>query len=467
MRNASQPRPKTLRLRADALDEHGAGLAPHDGDRAHVRGLLPDEEANVVIEHRSPHTGDLYARIHRRHSASPDRVVPACSGYGRCGGCSLQHLRYGAQLEWKRERLAQALAGLELGEPVPPCVASPGADGLYYRSRVKLVAAHTPEGVLYFGAYAPRSHEVVDLAGCQVSSRAIAKTTVALLELCRRRGIRAYDERTREGLLRYVLLRDTAAGQVQVSLVVAGEANAAEFRRLAQELHAAQPQVQGVLLHENRQPGNVLLPEPGDRELGGAEADRVLLGEAALWDPVGPLQLCVSPRSFTQINREVAARLYADVAAGLGLRAGEQLLDVYCGIGGIGLTALALGAEGVLLGIEEGASAVADARAAAERAGLTRAEFRCGDARQVLAGLSGTRFVVALNPPRRGCDPEVLQELRRLSPRAAAYVSCSPETLARDLRVLADGGYRVRRATPYDMHPHTPHIEAVALLEAA
>jgi 23S rRNA (uracil1939-C5)-methyltransferase len=173
----------------------------------------------------------------------------------------------------------------------------------------------------------------------------------------------------------------------------------------------------------------------------------------------------LSPRAFLQLNREVARRLYADVAEAAALVGGERVIDVYSGVGGIALTLAPHARE--VVGIEEDAAAVADARAGADLTGVDNAHFHAGDAARLLAdaAVTGERAdVVVLNPPRKGCDPSVLAAAARLAPRTIAYVSCSPPSLARDLAQLAALGYRPRAVTAYDMLPHTPHVEALAVL---
>lgn len=467
-----------VECQADSLDDQGAGVAPlPEGAQLHVAGLLPGERAQVEIQHQSPHRKQAWGLLRIRHTASPARVVPACGAFGRCGGCALQHLDYPEQLRFKRDRLAHALeaAGVRPLQALPPCVAAPLP--YHYRSRAKLVVAPAlaPGGPLRLGAYQPRSHEFIALRRCTVMTAGLRALCEVLESAAGQQGIVGYDERTGAGELRYVLLREAESGAQQVSLVFA--AWPAEDR--LQALGAAlvdhpELRVQGVVLHRNDTPGNVLLPM--EEERGSASGDRVLRGEAALWDQIGEVRLRLSPRSFSQVQRAMAARIYADVAAALTAapQPGELLLDLYCGVGGIGLSALRAqapqDAELSLVGVEESAAAIADAEASAAAAGLgARARFLRGDAAESLAllrsGGAVTRAVV--NPPRRGCAPQVLEALAALSPRVLAYVSCDPESLSRDLAWLTQRGYQVQRVTAYDMHPHTAHVEAVAILHRA
>lgn len=550
-----------LRLRAERLDERGLGVGqpPDCGLSVHVPDLLPGETARVVVSHVSVHhvaetsSGRAFAEVQKREVAAPERVTPSCAGYGRCGGCTLQHLEESAQLRFKTEQLAQALASIPLpgvGEalPIRPCVPSPSA--LYYRSRVKLVAqarsgadrpgtpqaGFTAGSTVILGSYAPRSHHVVDMSGCRVNARALTALARTLGALWSRAGLPIFqegaprpgqvlgqkieqtnggrDERAGRDGLRYVLLREVRSGEIQLSLVLGAPLSDGEVRlqALLHELRAAHPALASVVLHINPSRGNALLPglpesgesaESGESSrtatsndslgdpLGPEESDRTLVGPPYLWEeltgPTGsvpepldsgsnplavPLRLRVSARSFLQVNRALAARLYSDVAQALRVQPGETVLDLYCGVSGLGRTVLRTQPGARLIGIEWSASAIADARASADSStepAAQKALFLCGGVAERLPEVLRDRTlgpsVALLNPPRRGSEPTVLAALLAAAPRAIGYVSCNPHSLARDLRTLIDAGYRPTAITPYDMHPGTPHIETVAILE--
>lgn len=259
---------KTVRVRAASLDEKGAGVGLcHLGGRqvqVHVAGLLPGEEAEVRLLHRSPHRPEAWAALRRRANAAPERVVPICPAFGRCGGCVLQHLAYPAQLRWKAARLAEALtaAGATPGKVV--CVPSP-QQGLGQRGRAKLVAA-MQQGRLVLGAYAPRSHQVVDLTGCRVVTPLLRGLTCSVARAAVH--LSAFDERAGAGQLRYVLLRDTADGQAQVSLVFAEVPPAPALNRLVDQLCATEPAVCSVTLHETPVPAISSWMQPVQRQIG-------------------------------------------------------------------------------------------------------------------------------------------------------------------------------------------------------
>ncbi|HEY2747406.1 MAG TPA: 23S rRNA (uracil(1939)-C(5))-methyltransferase RlmD [Polyangia bacterium] len=443
-----------LKLVIGALDDEAAGVAVVDGVRVHVAGALPDEELDATVAHVSPHRPDAWAAIGAIARASPARVAPVCPAYGACGGCTLEHMAYAAQLEWKRDHVAAALARAGVGAGVAACVPSPRPLG--YRNKSKLVYAEPAGeggGVPVLGAYAPRSHRVIDLAGCRVAEAPLDDVAAALRDELARHGVRGYDERSGEGLLRYAILRVNHLGQVLVTLVTADDAFAAG-EAIARALITARPEVAGVVQNINRSRGNALY----------GDAERVLAGASHLPDRVGTVELRLSSTAFFQVNRDVAARIYADVAEAAALTGTERVVDAYAGVGGIALT-LARGAAEVV-GIEEHARAVADAQASAQLNHATRVRFVVGDVEAELGKL-GAADVVVLNPPRRGCVQPVLRAAAALRPRMIVYVSCAPDTLARDLALLGNDGFVARSVVPYDMLPQTPHVESLAILTPA
>ena len=448
-------------LTCDDLDDDGAGVGQSGGHRVHVAGALPGERVGVVVEHVSRQSGAAWARLETVGAPSPARRPPACLAFGACGGCVLQHLAYDAQLAWKRGRVARAL-GAQPGladVKVDVCVASPHPLG--YRNRSKLVVARREEGRLddglVLGAFAPRSHDVVDLAGCQIAEPPLDQTAAALRSLLDETGVRAYHERTLTGDLRHVVLRANHEGRVLAVWVVARPLPDGVV--LARRFRAARPEVIGVVEHENRSRGNAIF---SDTEVGN---EHLLDGVGEIEDQVDvagrPVRLLLAPGAFFQANREVAALAYTAIADALAVQPSERVVDAYCGVGGIALTLARDAAE--VIGIESHAGAVAGATASAALNGVANARFVAGDAAQAL-GQIDRADVVVLNPPRKGCAPELLAEVVRLAPRAIAYLSCDPETLARDLALLAARGYRVRVVIPFDMLPHTPHVEALAIV---
>jgi 23S rRNA (uracil1939-C5)-methyltransferase len=431
------------------IDDDGAGAtAGEQPPRVHIAGALPDERVAAVIEHVSTHAPEAWARLARIEAPSAARRAPACRAFGACGGCVLQHLDYDAQLGWKRARVARALAAVDA--TVAACVASPRPLG--YRNRSKLIPARVG-GRLVLGAYAPRSHDVVDTTGCRVAEPPLDETATALASLLDQAGVIPYDERTLTGDLRHVVLRASHDGRVLATWVVARPLE--NGPALARAFRAARPEVIGVVEHINRGRGNAIF--------GDTSADRTLDGDATIDDSVDGVRVRLSGAAFFQANRGVAGLAYGAIVRALAPRPSERVVDAYCGVGGIALALARAGATDVI-GIEVHAGAVTDATASAALNGVTGARFVAGDVAERLTAIERADLVV-LNPPRKGCAPEVLAAVVRLAPRAIAYLSCDPDTLGRDLAWLAGPGYPAATVTPYDMLPHTPHVEALAILK--
>jgi len=446
----------------DRLDDDGVGVADVQTEagllRVHVAGALPGEQVRATVAHVSPHASaqgrDAWADLEKILTASPDRVAAPCPAHRRCASCPLAVWTYPRQLQWKRDLVARAMATQpELVQvEVAACVPSPRPFG--YRSNAKYVFGYDREGTLVLGAYAPRSHEIVDMSDCRIGEPVLSEVASALLGLLRRHEVAPFDEIQRTGILRYVILRANADAKVLVALVTARESWPLAAT-IAHEFAAACPTVLGVVHNINDAAGNTLF---GDRE-------QVLWGSATIEDSIGPARVRLGPSSFCQANRLVAGRAYHDiVTAAAGLGAIDRVVDAYAGAGGIAFSLAPLARE--VVAIEENPAATAQAlvaeRGAADPA--ARVRFVTGDVADHLAHV-GPADLVVLNPPRKGCAGAVLAAVAQLRPRLVAYLSCNPVTLARDLAVLARLGLHTVGVTPYDMLAQTPHVEALALVQ--
>jgi 23S rRNA (uracil1939-C5)-methyltransferase len=464
-----------LRLHVTDLDEAGLGVGRVRDVPVAVPDVLPGEEAEIIVEHLSPHRARAWGRVLERVGPpAPERVPPSCPAFGRCGGCVWQHLAYGAQLERKRALVAGELAAVGLGHvAVAPVLAATAVTG--YRNKGKYVIGTGPDG-LVLGAYAPRSHEVVDTAGCRVVEPVIDRVAGAVREALARTGLPAYDERRRSGVLRYAILRTGSSGEVLVGLVTAGPGHDEALRGAAREL-GRHPDVAGVVRLENQAESGALLDPRGavtclagrptvtERVSGPGptgQSDGARDGQVAIELGIG---------DFFQIHRAQAARLYAEVAqqaAALAPAApgpqGMHVIDLYTGVGGIAFAVARSGAR--VLGVEAFASAVAAARAAAERAGVSgQVRFCAGDAAD-LGRLTEEAHpdVIVVNPPRKGLQAGARAAVIAAAPAGIVYVSCGPASLARDLAALVQADWRIERVQPVDLMPGTPQIETVVSL---
>lgn len=444
-----------IRLIVDDLDQDGAGVGTVADPRleVHVPGTLPGEEVSARVEGVSTHRPVAWATLGTIHRLSDARVSPTCAAHGRCGGCVLQHLNLDAQMRWKEAWLAQLVARQPAvaTTSLRPVVASPRAVG--YRNNAKLIPAYTGTDSLVLGAYARRTHDVVNLAGCTITEPALEFVAAALRDILQAEAVRPYDEVGLTGLLRYVVMRANAEGQVLVTLVTASDDFPAGTR-VAEFLRAREPRVVGVVQNVNPARGNAIY----------GPVERPLAGVPTIDDHIGAVRLRISSRAFFQANRDVARAAYTQIAQSANLTTSDRVVDAYAGVGGIALT-LAPHAHSVI-GIEEIPAAVQNATDNAILNDITNAKFVAGDVSTCL-GAIGSADVVVLNPPRKGCAIPVLRQVAALQPRTIAYLSCAPDTLLRDLAILASHGFRTDELTPFDMLPHTTHLETLAILSRA
>jgi 23S rRNA (uracil1939-C5)-methyltransferase len=332
--------------------------------------------------------------------------------------------------------------------PVEACVPSPQVLG--YRNQAKYVyGRERASGRLVLGGFAPRSHDLVDLAACQVVEPVLDEARGVLLATLIERSVEPFDEIRRTGVLRYAILRATASGHLMATLVVArrGWPDAAA---IAETLRDRCPAVVSVVLNVNAGAGNALF----------GEEETQVSGASTLEDSLGDVQVRLSSRSFFQANRAVASTIYRAIATSVA----EDMacvVDAYAGAGGIALS-LAPKAHAVIA-IEENAAATSAAADFLAERSEGRIRTMTGDAGACLDQMARADGVV-LNPPRKGCDARVLTALERLRPPTLLYLSCNPRTLARDLGVLVNAGAEVVRLSPFDMMPHTPHVETLALV---
>jgi 23S rRNA (uracil1939-C5)-methyltransferase len=381
-----------------------------------------------------------------------------------CPGCPLLAVAYRDQLDEKAAVLRRALAGLVPETAIRSPVASPHLHG--YRNQSRLAFTRGRTGRIETGLYAAGSHHVVPIPRCLIQPEgmnAIARTTG---RLARELRLLVYDERTGRGHLRYLVLRaDHTRRHFLVGLVAAENAADPRLRALARGLRQRHPEIAGVSLLVNTTRGNVIL--------AGEEAWTE--GQTRLPDRIGTADLLVSMRSFLQANHEIAGLICArivNVIGDHGVEAGTTILDLYSGVGAVAFHLAQSGRR--VLGVEASPSAVADAEAARTRAGIPRGRLRFitaraehfFDRREMLAPELNAEpvGVAVVNPPRAGCSPQVVAALVALAPRLLVYASCNPSTLARDLALLRQH-YIPTEATPFDMLPLTPHLEALVFLE--
>ncbi len=447
-----RPAPEVLEVKLTAFNEDGIAVGRHENKEVFVPGALAGETVAISVEHAGQRR--LVGRLRKVVVRHPERIHSPCGQSHNCLGCPLIALRYSAQLRFKQEKVQQALGAhkslqaARLGE----IWAAPHPLG--YRTNAKLVMGKA-HGQVKIGLYRRGSHQIVDIGHCPLHHPLINKVVQVVREEVERQEVFIYNPEKKRGLLRYLLVKVSPEANKAMVTFVTAEKDFRQITHLAKWLQKKVPEVVSVQQNVNASEGNVILGRDTLKMLGAPD----------LLDQVGAVRLRISPASFFQVNNEQAARIYALVRQWAALRDSETAVDLYCGIGGIALH-LAKDA-GRVIGIEYAEEAVRNARDNARLNDLRNCTFLAGDAAELVQDLSlelPPGSVAVVNPPRSGCAAEVLSALAELKPRALIYVSCNPDTLARDLDLLSQQGYRTLEVQPVDMFPQTPHVESVALL---
>lgn len=439
------------RLEITDLNSDGNGVGKIDGFVVFV----PMTAVGDLIEAKIVKVLKQYAFgiVERILSPSPDRIDNDCPVYRQCGGCSLRHIRYEAELDIKRRQVEacfRRIGGIDL--TVERILSNPHTEG--YRNKAQFPVA-LRDGKAVAGFYAKRSHRVVPCGDCRLQSPAFAPLVRVILDFIDEYHLPPYDETNHTGLIRNLYLREApATGEIMVCLV-ATKKHIPSADELARRLVACNPKVKSVLVNRNSQKTNVIL---GDR-------CSVVWGEPVIHDVLRGVDVELSPLSFYQVNSLQAERLY-DLAEEYAHLTGEEtLVDLYCGAGTIGLSMA--GKAKRVIGVEIIPDAVEDARRSAQRNGVRNAEFLCADAKEAARSLAqqGLRpDVVIVDPPRKGCDASVLQSICEMAPQRIVMISCNPATAARDCGLLQQQGYRVEEVAAADLFSRTLHVECVISL---
>ncbi|MBR2338513.1 MAG: 23S rRNA (uracil(1939)-C(5))-methyltransferase RlmD [Clostridia bacterium] len=368
----------------------------------------------------------------------------------KCGGCQLQNMEYERQLKYKQEKVISLLGKFCRVSPIVGM-----KDPYHYRNKVQAAFGLTRGRQVISGVYQSSTHKIVNVDSCQIEHPAADRIVVTIRRLLPQFGILPYNEDSRQGFLRHVLVRrGHHSGQIMVVLIGANPIFPTK-KRFTQELLRLHPEITTLVLNINSKSTSMLL---GDRE-------EVLYGNGYIEDTLCDCVFRISPRSFYQINSVQTEKLYSKAIELAGLTGKERVLDAYCGIGTIGLIAAPKAAQ--VVGVEVNGDAVRDAKVNAACNNIRNAHFIKADAGEYMVELaqSGEAVdVVFMDPPRAGSDLPFLNSVLALSPQRIVYISCNPETQARDLRTLVKGGYKVTYLQPFDMFPHTAHIESLVCL---
>lgn len=414
-----------------------------------IDGALPGEVVQARVTEVKKNYGR--GRLALLENPSPHRVEPVCSYFGSCGGCQLMHLAYSEQLNMKRQRVVDALEriGKILDVNVLPCLPSPSA--LSYRNKIQIPLLPDSKGGIKMGLYARHSHDLVEVDRCHIHCELGEKIWKEISSILMQSGLSAYDWNTLEGLLRHLIIKTAINTEQALVVLVTNGKGPDALISVAEEILKKCPAVKGVVQNINTNPDNVVL----------SEDFRILAGIGRIEEILCGMKFAISPASFFQVNPAQAEQLYAKTMEFAELTGAETVLDAYCGVGTLALI-FAKKAKKVI-GVECVPQAIVDAQENACLNGIENAEFVCDQAETWIKNAANLDLVL-LNPPRKGCEGVLLEEIIRLLPSKIIYVSCDPATLARDLAILHADRYVIEAVQPLDMFPQTAHVETVVKL---
>ena len=467
------------------LGSTGEGIGKIGGYTLFVKDALIGDKVRVKVMKTKKNYG--YARMLEIIEPSEYRVESECPVARQCGGCQLQHCSYEKQLSWKEEKVANCLRRIggvpvyteekyrkyknaeeqqnaeNTAESKTPIIMEPILrmdKPVHYRNKAQFPVGYDKDGNPVAGFYAGRTHSIIPQTDCLIQHECNKQIVETVLEFMKKYNVTAYDEKKNRGIVRHILTRvGKATGEVMVCLVINAKKlpYSEEFVEMIKNC-GINLEIKSITVNINRENTNVILGEKVE----------TLYGQSYIEDYIGDIKYRISPLSFYQVNPEQTKKLYQTALEFADIKEGEVVWDLYCGIGTISLFMAREAAK--VCGVEIVPQAIEDAKQNAKLNNITNAEFFVGAAEDVVPTQyekSGGRLradVVTLDPPRKGCDEKLLDTVVKMAPSRIVYVSCDPGTLARDVKVLTDKGYEVKRVRACDMFGGSFHVETVVLL---
>ena len=447
-----------VELYIDDIGNEGEGIGHIDGYALLLKDAVIGDKVRAKIIKTKKNYG--FARVEEVIEASKDRVSPRCSKARQCGGCTLQHLAYEKQLEYKFNKVKNCLeriGGLEnIEEKMEPILGM--EEPFYYRNKAQFPVGYDKEGNLITGFYAGRTHHIIDCTHCMIQHPVNEQILLKVLDYMKKNNITAYDEKTHKGLVRHIVTRvGFKTGEIMVCLVVNGsKKNLRNLEMLVDSLTEVEGMT-SICVNINKEKTNRIL---------GSKIEEVY-GKPYIYDYIGNVKYQIGPLSFFQVNPTQTKVLYEKAMEYADLKGEETVWDLYCGIGTISLF-LAQKAKQVY-GVEIIKEAIDDARRNAALNHMDNVEFFVGKAEEVVpAQYEKTGIhpdVIVVDPPRKGCDAILLNTMLDMAPKRIVYVSCDPATLARDLKILCEEKYTLEKVSVVDQFSHSVHVESVCALK--
>lgn len=438
---------KVYEIKIYNLGEGGEGVGKLENFTVFVENALPEEIvlAEIILVKKNYAVG----KIKKILKQSPQRVKPVCKNFFICGGCQLQHLNYSAQLQYKKQKISDAVEriGKIFDAKIFDTIGM--KNPLHYRNKMMFPVGF--EKNLICGCYQKNSHKIIDIDDCIIQHENNNKILRAVKKIAKKLKISAYNEKNNSGVLRHICGRVGVENDLMILLVTATK-HFPQEKIFVEEILKELPDTSSIQQNIQPQKNNVIL---GDE-------NKILFGKKFISDKIGDLKFNISAKSFFQVNTKQTEILYQTALNFAELSGNEIVFDVFCGTGTISIF-LAQKAKKVF-GIEIEKSAVQDAVLNAKQNNIFNTDFIVGDAAEVIQNLYKKNIfadVVVVDPPRAGCDKNMLEIFAKMQIKKIIYVSCNPATLARDLKILSEFNYHAKKIQPVDMFPFTAHVESV------
>ena len=428
------------------ISNEGKGVVKYGKDVIFCDGLFPSETADIEIMYSR--AGVYFGRVRKLYNLSKDRIEPKCKVCTACGGCQYQQLNYKAQLAFKTKRVKDAIERIARIKDVPvnPCL---GMDNPYfYRNKIQMPFGKDKKGNVVYGFYKENSHEIIPVKKCFIEDERAADILWDIKELVKTMNIPIYNEDNGRGILRYVLIRTSLHYPELMVVLVTSEMNFKGQRNFVDALVAKHPEITTIVENVNPRHTNVIL---------GAK-EKVLYGKGYIKDSILDLTFNISASSFYQVNPVQVEKLYKTALDLIDFNKKEIVLDAYSGVGTIGLIASKNAKK--VYSVEINKNAHYNAIENAKQNNVTNIEFVCNDASEYISSFDGKLDIVIMDPPRKGSAEKFLSTLINKKVKKIIYISCCPETLARDLEYLSPF-YKVEFIQPVDMFPMTAHVETI------
>lgn len=439
---------KIIKGKCIDISSEGKGVVKIGKDIVFVDGLFPYEEADIEIIYSR--AGAYFGKVKKLYTLSKDRIQSKCKVCTSCGGCQYQQISYPRQLIFKRDRVKNALKRIgNINCSLEPCIGMD--DPYFYRNKIQMPFKKDRNGKVIYGFYKENSHDIIPVKQCMIEDYRASSILWDIKELIKTLNISTYNEDTGKGILRYVLIRTSYHFDEVMVVLVVSEIGFKNQRNLVEALTSKHKEITTVVANENRRHTNVIL----------GEKEKVLFGSGHIKDSILGLTFDISPASFFQVNPIQVEKLYQIALDMINYDEQPIILDAYSGVGTIGLIASRKAKK--VFSVEINKSAHRNAILNAKRNNVSNIEFFQGDAGEYISNYNGSLDVVIMDPPRKGSDEKFLSTLLNKKPKQIIYISCDPETLARDLKYLKDT-YKVKRVQPVDMFPMTAHVETIVLL---